>query len=80
MLRVGHNDVGYEPEKDPLIVGDLGMARQTLCNEFMGWILPVQVEDDPEFTPKEISTVIQRLSSLNPSSKFVVHGRVFWIQ
>jgi hypothetical protein len=79
-MLVGHNDLGYEPERSPIEVGDLPTAIQVLCNEVISWFTPEMVGDDPELSQYELSLLLVQVRALRPRSKLCLRGRVFWIQ
>lgn len=79
-LTVGHNDLGFEPDRSPIVVGDLNTAVQVLCNELIQWLQPVLQGEEPEFTQREVAELLERIKALRQHSKLNVQGRVFWIQ
>ena len=78
MLTVGHNDPGYLPDTDPIVVPDLEAAIRVLCAEVEDWF---SVElDGEELTEADVRAFIQRVRCLRQRSTLILRGHAFWIQ
>ena len=80
MFHVGHNDVGYQPDRQPLEVGDISTAIAVLCNEAIQWFSPLMQGDEPEMTDAELNKILSKIRALRQKSKLMAQGHVFWIQ
>jgi hypothetical protein len=79
-FKVGHNDIGYEPEREALVVADLQLARQVLYNEARRWFQPELEGEDSDLSMIELNRLLNQIANLSQPSKLCLRGRVFWIQ
>jgi len=78
MLTVGHNDAGYLPCTDPVVVQTLEEGIQVLCAEVRNWF-SVELDGD-ELTEYELRQFIARVQTLRQRSTLILKGHAFWIQ